>query len=171
MCIFSQIRFAAKREDMFPEPASPYAISNPDCEHLARMFYTDHGLHTTCLCDSNVYEPRHDSNSPYAAAIPIFRSARVRVRILCSMAIVGRQALNYIIKIDGVTKITSSSYIWETDYSSAGTYTIDITVSDGIEQVTGQRTITINNVHPRWDVKVNVQDMTIAGYHFGETVA
>ena len=85
------------------------------------------------------------------------------------------QALSYTIKIDGVTKSTSSSYVWETDYSSAGTHTIDITVSDGIEQVTGQRTITINDVHPRWDVNqdgsINVQNMTLAGSHFGETVA
>jgi hypothetical protein len=43
------------------------------------------------------------------------------------------QALSYTIKIDGVTQSTSSSYVWETDYSSAGTHIIDITVSDGIE--------------------------------------
>ena len=53
--------------------------------------------------------------------------------------------------------------------------TIDITVSDGIEQVTDQRTIAINDVQQRWDVNqdgvVNVQDMTLAAYHFGETVA
>ena len=83
-------------------------------------------------------------------------------------------ALSYTIKIDGVTKSTSSSYVWETDYSSAGTHTIDITVSDGIEQVTGQRTITINDVHPRWDVNedgiVNVLDISIIGQEYGTSV-
>ena len=63
-----------KREDMLPEPASPYAISKLDCEYLARMFYTDHGLRTTCLRYFNVYGPRQDPNSAYAAAIPIFLS-------------------------------------------------------------------------------------------------
>ena len=63
-----------KREDMIPEPASPYAISKLDCEHLARMFCTDHGLRTTCLRYFNVYGPRQDPNSAYAAAIPIFLS-------------------------------------------------------------------------------------------------
>ena len=63
-----------KREDMFPEPASPYAISKLDCEYLARMFYKDHGLRTTCLRYFNVYGPRQDPNSAYAAAIPIFLS-------------------------------------------------------------------------------------------------
>ena len=63
-----------KCEDMLPEPASPYAISKLDCEYLARMFYTEHGLRTTCLRYFNVYGPRQDPNSAYAAAIPIFFS-------------------------------------------------------------------------------------------------
>jgi len=63
-----------KREDMLPEPASPYAISKLDCEYLAHMFYINHGLRTTCLRYFNVYGPRQDPNSTYAAAIPIFLS-------------------------------------------------------------------------------------------------
>jgi UDP-glucose 4-epimerase len=61
-----------KSEDMYPEPASPYAISKLDGEYLARMFYMDHGLRTTCLRYFNVYGPRQDPKSPYAAVIPIF---------------------------------------------------------------------------------------------------
>jgi UDP-glucose 4-epimerase len=61
-----------KCEDMFPEPASPYAISKLDGEYLARMFYENHGLRTTCLRYFNVYGPRQDPKSPYAAVIPIF---------------------------------------------------------------------------------------------------
>jgi hypothetical protein len=84
------------------------------------------------------------------------------------------QALSYTIKIDGVTKSTSSTYAWETDYSSAGTHTIDIIVSDGIVQVTDQRTITINDVHPRWDVNedgiVNVLDIFTIGQEYGTSV-
>jgi UDP-glucose 4-epimerase len=61
-----------KREDMYPEPASPYAISKLDGEYLARMFYENYGLRTTCLRYFNVYGPRQDPKSPYAAVIPIF---------------------------------------------------------------------------------------------------
>ena len=61
-----------KREDMYPEPTSPYAISKLDGEYLARMFYESHGLQTTCLRYFNVYGPRQDPKSPYAAVIPIF---------------------------------------------------------------------------------------------------
>jgi UDP-glucose 4-epimerase len=61
-----------KRENMYPEPASPYAISKLDGEYLARMFYESYGLRTTCLRYFNVYGPRQDPKSPYAAVIPIF---------------------------------------------------------------------------------------------------
>jgi UDP-glucose 4-epimerase len=61
-----------KSEDMYPEPASPYAISKLDGEYLAKMFYKDQGLRTTCLRYFNVYGPRQDPKSPYAAVIPIF---------------------------------------------------------------------------------------------------
>ncbi|MDF1531891.1 MAG: putative Ig domain-containing protein, partial [ANME-2 cluster archaeon] len=83
------------------------------------------------------------------------------------------QALSYSIKIDGVTKSTSSSYAWETDYSSAGAHTIDITVSDGIDQVTETHIININDVHPRWDVnedwEVNILDITLIGQKQGRS--
>jgi len=61
-----------KSEDMYPEPASPYAVSKLNGEYLARMFYKDQGLRTTCLRYFNVYGPRQDPKSPYAAVIPIF---------------------------------------------------------------------------------------------------
>jgi UDP-glucose 4-epimerase len=61
-----------KQEDMYPEPASPYAISKLDGEYLARMFYEGYGLRTTCLRYFNVYGKRQDPKSPYAAVIPIF---------------------------------------------------------------------------------------------------
>src|SRR5665648_971489 len=54
--------------------ASVYVILKLDCEYLARMFYNDHGLRTTCLRYFNVYGPRQDPGSAYAAAIPIFFS-------------------------------------------------------------------------------------------------
>ena len=84
------------------------------------------------------------------------------------------QALSYTIKIDGVTSSTSSSYVWNTDYSSAGSHTILVTVSDGVNEVTSQRTITINNLHPLWDINedqsVDILDITIVGQKYGTTV-
>lgn len=61
-----------KKENMIPVPRSPYAISKLDCEYAARIYYEEHGLKTTSLRYFNVYGPRQDPTSPYAAAIPIF---------------------------------------------------------------------------------------------------
>lgn len=61
-----------KKETMAPAPKSPYAISKIDCECFAKMFFDEYGLRTTSLRYFNVYGPRQDPTSPYAAAIPIF---------------------------------------------------------------------------------------------------
>jgi UDP-glucose 4-epimerase len=61
-----------KKENMLPAPKSLYAISKLDCEYLAKLFYEEYGLRTTTLRYFNVYGPRQDPTSPYAAAIPIF---------------------------------------------------------------------------------------------------
>ncbi|MBW6517748.1 MAG: putative Ig domain-containing protein [ANME-2 cluster archaeon] len=82
--------------------------------------------------------------------------------------------LTYVIKIDGVTCSTNPNYTWETGYSSSGIHIIDITVSDGTNQVTHLHTITINDVHPRWDVNedriVNILDVTIIGQKYGASI-
>lgn len=61
-----------KKETMIPVPRSIYAISKLDCEYAARIYYEEHGLKTTSLRYFNVFGPRQDPTSPYAAAIPIF---------------------------------------------------------------------------------------------------
>ncbi|MDF1557378.1 MAG: putative Ig domain-containing protein [ANME-2 cluster archaeon] len=84
------------------------------------------------------------------------------------------QALTYDIKIDGVTCSTGLGYVWKTDYTSAGAHTIEVTVSDGTYLVTSQNTITINNVHPHWDVNedniVNILDIALIGQKYGTSV-
>lgn len=66
-----------KREDMFPEPKSPYAITKLDGEYYCGMFTREGKLQTACLRYFNVFGPRQDPKSAYAAAIPIFTSKAV----------------------------------------------------------------------------------------------
>jgi nucleoside-diphosphate-sugar epimerase len=61
-----------KVEDMLPEPLSPYASSKVTGEHLMRIFSRLHGLHAVSLRYFNVYGPRQDPSSEYAAVIPKF---------------------------------------------------------------------------------------------------
>lgn len=61
-----------KRETMLPEPKSPYAITKLDGEYYCKMFADAGRLATTCLRYFNVFGPRQDPQSQYAAAVPIF---------------------------------------------------------------------------------------------------
>lgn len=53
-------------------PASPYAVTKLAGEHYMRVFYESFGLETVTLRFFNVFGPRQDPNSPYAAVIPSF---------------------------------------------------------------------------------------------------
>jgi len=64
-----------KREDMAPEPRSPYAVSKLAGENYCRAFHTVYGMETVSLRYFNVYGPRQDPESEYAAAIPRFITA------------------------------------------------------------------------------------------------
>lgn len=61
-----------KLETMLPEPKSPYAITKLDGEYYCNMFTSEGWLKTACLRYFNVFGPRQDPASQYAAAIPIF---------------------------------------------------------------------------------------------------
>lgn len=61
-----------QKEDMFPDPQSPYAVTKLAGEHYCRVFQKVYGLPTVCLRYFNVYGPRQDPTSQYAAVIPIF---------------------------------------------------------------------------------------------------
>lgn len=61
-----------KVETMTPRPVSPYAVSKLAGEHYARVFCELYGLETVSLRYFNVYGPRQDPASEYAAVIPKF---------------------------------------------------------------------------------------------------
>jgi len=61
-----------KHENMVPRPLSPYALTKLCAEHYCRLFTELYGLPTICLRYFNVYGPRQDPQSEYAAVIPRF---------------------------------------------------------------------------------------------------
>lgn len=61
-----------KREDMIPNPLSPYAVSKLTGEHYLKVFSEAYGLKTLSLRYFNVFGPRQDPKSEYAAVIPRF---------------------------------------------------------------------------------------------------
>jgi nucleoside-diphosphate-sugar epimerase len=67
-----------KVETMDPQPLSPYAASKLTGEHLMRIFSQLYGLETVSLRYFNVFGPRQDPKSDYAAVIPRFITAAIR---------------------------------------------------------------------------------------------
>lgn len=59
-------------ESMPLAPISPYAVMKTNNEHYARVFHELYGLDAVCLRYFNVFGPRQNPDSNYAAAIPIF---------------------------------------------------------------------------------------------------
>jgi UDP-glucose 4-epimerase len=67
-----------KVETMEAQPLSPYASSKLACENLMRVFAGLYGIETVSLRYFNVFGPRQDPKSEYAAVIPKFITAAIR---------------------------------------------------------------------------------------------
>jgi UDP-N-acetylglucosamine/UDP-N-acetyl-alpha-D-glucosaminouronate 4-epimerase len=61
-----------KREDQPPAPISPYAVSKAAAEQYAAVWHRLYGVETVGLRYFNVFGPRQDPASEYAAVIPRF---------------------------------------------------------------------------------------------------
>ncbi|MBI2496557.1 MAG: NAD-dependent epimerase/dehydratase family protein [Opitutae bacterium] len=110
-----------KREDMLPEPRSPYAVTKLDGEFYCRQF-TDAGrLETVALRFFNVFGPRQDPAGPYGAAVPIFFREALAGRPLTIFGD-GRQtrdfiyvkditgALDFVARQPGLTGVFNAGY-------------------------------------------------------------
>lgn len=67
-----------KRINMQPQPKTPYATTKLEGERLLQEYHEKHELGTVSLRYFNVYGPRQDPKSQYAAAIPIFISKALK---------------------------------------------------------------------------------------------
>jgi UDP-glucose 4-epimerase len=69
-----------KREDMIPNPISPYAVSKLTGEYYMTSFYRVYGLETVSLRYFNVFGPRQDPTSQYSGVLAKFISCMLRGR-------------------------------------------------------------------------------------------
>jgi UDP-glucose 4-epimerase len=61
-----------KREDMPPNPISPYAVAKLAGEYYMISFYRCYALETVCLRYFNIFGPRQDPSSPYSGVLAKF---------------------------------------------------------------------------------------------------
>jgi len=72
--VYGDVAELPKHEAMTPAPKSPYAVSKLAGEHYCAVFPAIYGVETVSLRYFNVFGPRQDPKSQYAAVIPIFIS-------------------------------------------------------------------------------------------------
>jgi nucleoside-diphosphate-sugar epimerase len=61
-----------KREDMIPNPISPYAVAKLASEYYMVSFFRCYGLETVSLRYFNIFGPRQDPSSPYSGVLAKF---------------------------------------------------------------------------------------------------
>lgn len=72
--VYGESKILPKVETMPPSPLSPYALQKFVTEKYALLFYDLYGLETVALRYFNVFGPRQNPKSQYAAVIPKFIS-------------------------------------------------------------------------------------------------
>ena len=73
--VYGETPLLPKREDMKPQPLSPYALSKLSAEQYCGVFHRVYGFETVALRYFNIFGPRQDPQSQYAAVIPKFVTA------------------------------------------------------------------------------------------------
>jgi UDP-glucose 4-epimerase len=67
-----------KHEKMTPQPLSPYALSKLTGEHYISIFKQVYGFEAVALRYFNIFGPRQDPDSHYAAVMPKFATALLK---------------------------------------------------------------------------------------------
>ena len=128
--IYGDNPIVPKREDMFPEPKSPYAETKLSGEYYCGIYTREGRLQTACLRYFNVFGPRQDPKSQYAAAIPIFVSKALK---------------NEPITIFGDGEQTRD-FIYVKDIAAANAYFATVSKETGVFNVAYGGRITINDL-------------------------
>jgi UDP-glucose 4-epimerase len=150
-----------KVETMLPEPKSPYAITKLDGEYYCKLFADEGRLQTACLRYFNVFGPRQDPKSQYAAAVPIFIDRAVKHEPITIHGD-GEQTRDFIY----VKDIVAANVFFATQAAATGVFNVaygrKITIKDlctTICELTGSRSEIKHTPERAGDVKHSRADI------------
>ena len=127
--IYGNSAGAVRREDSAPDPDSIYAVTKLNGEQLCKIFSENKKLKTVSLRYFNVFGPRQDPQSAYAAAPAVF----------CNRAILGQK-----IKIFGDGN-QSRDFVYIDDVVKVNAFFMENDL-EGVYNVAAGRTVTINEL-------------------------
>ena len=150
-----------KTETMGPEPSSPYAITKLDGEFYCQMFSRETQLPTVCLRYFNVFGPRQNPRSAYAAAVPIFIDRALKNEPLTIYGD-GEQTRDFIFVKDIVAAnahfAVNSPATGVFNVAGGGSITIKALAKE-IHRLTGSRSEIIHAPERAGDVKHSLADI------------
>lgn len=159
-----------KREDMPPQPLSPYAASKLMGELYGRMFYRFYGLETVLLRYFNVFGPRQDPHSPYSGVISRFITAALRGQPYTIQGD-GQQTrdLTYVENVVAATvaATTAEGVAGQVINIACGRQTSILELTAIIDQITGRQTPIVYLPPRPGDVRHSLADIGLAGRLLG----
>lgn len=164
--VYGRSKVLPQHEGLPLVPISPYGATKVAGETYCRTFYETYGLQTISLRYYNVFGPRQDPTSQYAAAIPLFVSALLRDK---SPTIFddGEQSRGFTY-IDNVTQAswlaanTKETHGQALNISTKKAVTVN-TVVNVIRKLMGKEQIKPVYAPPRpGDIKHSLADVTLA---------
>jgi len=157
-----------KWETMAPTPLSPYAVSKLAGEYYGKVFANLYGIRTVFLRYFNVFGPRQDPNSEYAAVIPKFIT-----RLLDGKPPIiygdGEQTRDFIFVADVVrANILAMESSVSGVFNVAGGRRISLNeLAASLSEITGISERPIYGPSRPGDVRDSLADITPAGEAFG----
>lgn len=158
-----------KIETMLAEPKSPYAVTKLDGEFYCKMFADEGRLQTACLRYFNVFGPRQDPKSQYAAAVPIFIDRAVKNRPITIYGD-GEQTRDFIF----VKEIVAANVFFATQSRATGVFNVaygkKITIKELAQKIcalTGSKSEVKHGPERAGDVKhslASIEKLQAAGF-------
>lgn len=161
-----------KVETMLPAPLSPYAAAKLACESYMQAFYHSYGLETVALRYFNIFGPRQDPKSQYAAVIPNFVNAALQGR---AATIFGDgQTSRDFCYIDNAVEAnllacTAPGVAGEVFNIACGESTSLLEVIDLVAQVVGTKIPPVHEAPRPGDIKYSLADIKKAKERLGYT--
>jgi nucleoside-diphosphate-sugar epimerase len=163
-----------KVETMIPDPLSPYAVAKLAGEHYLRVFWLAYGLETVALRYFNVFGPRQDPKSQYAAVIPNFVTAALNGRPATIFGD-GGQSRDFCYVDNAVEAnllaCTAPGAAGEMFNIACGESTTLLEVVDVIAQIVGKKVAPVHEPPRAGDIRHSLADVSKARRVLGYTGA